>query len=111
MKGIVILAVLLTLLAYKISAQKVIKAKNAYRFIGKEVTVKDRYRLSFNSSYVQAACFKLGPDSAHVQLTVYIQGELYSQGRYGVTDTNGTIQFTGIIYKGKDGLLYMNTTR
>jgi len=99
------------LFAYKVSAQKVIKARDAYRYIGKEVTVKDRYWLGYNSSYIQSACFKLGPDSTHIQLTVYIQGTLYSEGKFGIINKDKTIQLAGIIYKAEDGLLYMNTTK
>jgi len=94
-----------------VSGQSVIRAKYAYKHLGQEVTVRDKYWFGFNSSYLQIACLKLGPDSTHVQLTVYIQGKFYSDNRFGVIYKDGTIQLTGIIYKGKDGLIYMNTSR
>ena len=59
MKSFVVFSCLVLLLAYNVSAQKVIKSREAYKYIGKEVTVRDRYWLGFNSSYVQTACFKL----------------------------------------------------
>jgi len=111
MKPFTIIFCLMLLVVYKGSAQKVIDSKDAHKYIGKEVTVKDRYWIGFNSSYVQIACFKLGPDSTHIQLTVYVQGALYGKGSYGKINPDKTIELTGIIYKGKDGSCYMNTTR
>jgi len=111
MKNLLLFLCIIMLLTFKVSAQQVIKAKDAYKYVGKEITVRDIWKVGFSSCYIQAASLHLGVDTVHVQLIVYIQGELYKKNNFGVFRQDKTVELTGIVYKGKDGQLYMNETR
>lgn len=73
-----------------------ISAKDAKRHVGKEVIVRGKLIEFGNSSYGQFAWFYLGPDTAHKQLKVLLQGNFY-------TNYPGKIPIQN--YKGKEILI------
>jgi hypothetical protein len=108
-----ILILWLSLLMYcsGFSAQHypIIKAKNAKKFINKEVIVVGRLCGFSNSSYVQTGWLYLGPDTAHKQLEVVIQGENYGKGKGWIGNYIGKeIQIRGIVRKNNS--IYLEAT-
>jgi hypothetical protein len=79
MKTLIIIC-FLNILFLVASAQKIINAKKARKYVGQEVIVTGKLISFGNSSYLQAANFVLGADSNHKQLTVILQGIYYQKG-------------------------------
>jgi hypothetical protein len=77
MKHLLIIA-FATLFTYKASAQKVIKAKDAHKYIGETIVVEGRLTNWVNSSYAQSAAFYIGTNRNPKQLTIISQGSHYT---------------------------------
>jgi hypothetical protein len=95
----------------KLSTQscQIIKAKNARKYINKEVIVIGKLCSYGNSSYLQYAWFNLGPDSAHIQLKVLIQGKSYYNGKIHISYYVGKeISIKGIVKS--DTEIYLDAT-
>lgn len=80
MKRLLII-VFVALFTCKASAQKVIKAKDAYKYIGKTIIVEGKLTNWGNSSYAQFATFDLGTNKIPKQLTVVSQGLNYTESK------------------------------
>jgi hypothetical protein len=87
-----------------------IKARNAKKYIGKEVIVYGKFIKGGNSSYAQSAWFYLGSDTGHKDLKVIIQGKLYAAGQgRSILDYNMQIvEIKGIVKGEKE--LYLDAT-
>ncbi|MHB8209461.1 hypothetical protein [Mucilaginibacter sp.] len=77
MKILFSVSVLLIVWGFNASAQKIIKARDAKKYIGKEIIVVGKLCDFSNSSYIQAATYNIETDSSHVGLTVILQGQYY----------------------------------
>lgn len=87
-----------------------IKARNAKKYVGKEVIVYGKFIKGGNSSYAQSAWFYLGSDTAHKDLKVIVQGKVYAAGQSKpiLAYNNQTVAIKGIVKGEKE--VYLDAT-
>lgn len=73
MKHLLVLS-FIALLTCKASAQKIIKAKDAHKYIGKTIVIEGKLTNWVNSSYAQFATFDIGTNRNPKQVIVVSQG-------------------------------------
>ena len=99
MKGKVFVTWLLTLLAFKASAQTHIKAKEAYLYIGKKVTVQDSVRS--HEDFDDNTFLYLGAAFPRQSLTIVYKGRASS---FFKDVDQKLITVIGVVVKQKEGL-------
>jgi hypothetical protein len=77
MKHLLII-VFVALFTCKVSAQRIIKAKDAREYIGKTIVIEGKLTNWVNSSYAQFATFDIGTNRNPKQVTVVSQGAHYT---------------------------------
>ena len=107
---LLIISVLILNLRLLAQNYQVVHAENAYKYKGKEITVEGKLCSYGNSSYGQFAWFYLGPDTAHRQLKVIVQGNIYLNGnKISISNYIGKIVLIkGIVKDDKE--IYLNAT-
>lgn len=89
---------LLTLSASVVLAQEVIKAKDAYKYIGKRVTIIGKIKFMAGPGYTSSIFYSLVTDSAEIGIGVTVPIKVWRKSKVLNTNKEGkTMKVTGLI--------------
>ena len=99
MKILMNVVIFLVYLMTAFAQTSIVNAHDVKNYIGKEITVCGTLYSVTNSSYAQTAFYYLGSDSSHKELSVVVQGKLYTSGTVWVRKYIGKkILIKGIVH-------------